>query len=169
MSDLNRTVREDITETPDGTSVVRTDRSTEVTGGAIDDPTGTRSASVMRTRERTTVIPTKAEQHTRTLSQVRNIIYFIVSIISVLILGRFILLMLGANETNGFAHFVYSVSYPLVAPFLGLFGRSMEYGASYFEFEDLIAIAVYALVGSGLYKLVQLILHPADETHYSSM
>lgn len=85
-----------------------------------------------------------------------RVVYYIVGVVSSLLAFRFMLSLLGANRGNGFADFIYSVSYPLVAPFFGLFGYTMRYGISRFEIETLVAIAVYFVVGYGIAKLFSL-------------
>ena len=91
-------------------------------------------------------------------------IWFVCTAIQVTILFRFTLLMGGAGPQVGFAKFVYSVSYPLVAPFLALFGREPSYGASIFEFSDLVAAGTYFVIAFGLSKLTSLVMSPNDPT-----
>jgi uncharacterized protein YggT (Ycf19 family) len=83
---------------------------------------------------------------------VNGITGFILALLAI----RFVLSLLGANQANGFAQFIYSVTYPLVAPFFGLFGYTFEYGVARFEIETVIAMLVYALVGYGISKLFTL-------------
>jgi hypothetical protein len=71
-----------------------------------------------------------------------------------LIAIRFVLSLLGANPDNMFADLIYSLSYPLVAPFFGLFGYTLQYGVARFEFESLVAMLVYGLVGYGLARMM---------------
>jgi uncharacterized protein YggT (Ycf19 family) len=85
---------------------------------------------------------------------VARIINFIVGLLVALLAIRFVLEILGANNENGFASFIYSVTYPFVAPFFGLFGYNATYGVSRFDIESIIAIVVYSLVGYGITKLV---------------
>lgn len=75
-----------------------------------------------------------------------QIIYMIGSVIVALLTLRLILAMLGANASNAFANFIYSITLPLVAPFFGLFNYRVQYGVGRFEFETLIAIIVYTLL-----------------------
>lgn len=79
-----------------------------------------------------------------------RVIWFIAGIILTLLAFRFVLSLLGANRNNGFASFIYSASYPFVAPFFGLFSYKASYGVSRFEFETLVAMAVYAVVAAGI-------------------
>ncbi len=93
-------------------------------------------------------------EHSRTV--IERVIWYIAGILLVLLTFRFVLSLLGANRGNAFADFIYSVTYPFVAPFFGLFGYEVQYGVSRFEIETLVAIAVYALVAWGIAKLVNI-------------
>ena len=130
-------------------------------------------AEVMREVEETTVSNTAAPvvtgtvpaQATSTVATARTtsgvptaerIVYFITGILMVLLAFRFVLSLLGANRNNGFGNFIYSVSYPFVAPFFGLFGYNVSYGVSRFEIETVVAMVVYALVGYGITKIIRI-------------
>lgn len=91
----------------------------------------------------------------------QRIVWLIVGIVNVLIGLRFIFLLLGANPDAGFTDFVYSVSAPFVAPFVGIFGEPV-YGKSVFEISSLLAILIYVLIGIGIAKLLTL-ARPQDE------
>lgn len=83
-----------------------------------------------------------------------RVIWFIAGVLLVLLAFRFVFILLGANSGNGFAHFIYTVSYPFAAPFFGLFGYSLHYGVSRFELSTLVAMVVYALIAFGLSRLM---------------
>ena len=83
-----------------------------------------------------------------------RIIWFIAGVILVLLAFRFLLSLLGANESNAFADFIYTASRPFVEPFFGLFNYDFEAGKSSFEVSTLVAMAVYAVVAMGLARLV---------------
>lgn len=87
-------------------------------------------------------------------SPIARIIGGITSFIVAIIAVRFVLTLLGANPDNGFANLVYSITYPLVAPFYGLFGYTLQLGVARFEFESLVAMLVYGLVGYGLARMM---------------
>ena len=91
-----------------------------------------------------------------------RIVWFIVGIMSVLLLIRFVLLASGADESAGFSQLIYNLTGWMVAPFAGLFGRAITYpgatGTAVIEFEALVAIAVYLLIAWGIVKLAQLAL-----------
>jgi hypothetical protein len=80
-------------------------------------------------------------------SIISQVIWLIAGIILLLLGFRFVLALLGANTTNGFAQFIYNTSHPFAAPFFGLFHyNNLRYGVSRFEVYTLVAMAVYAAV-----------------------
>ena len=44
----------------------------------------------------------------------------------------------------------------LVQPFFGLFGYTFHYGVTRFEFETVVAMIVYALIGWVIVKIIQI-------------
>lgn len=96
-----------------------------------------------------------ATEHSTNL--IAKIVWYITGILLVLLGLRFILALLGANTTNGFANFIYGVSHPFIAPFFSLFNyHNYTYGTSHFEIYTLVAMLVYGLIAWGLVKLVTL-------------
>ncbi|MFN8015407.1 MAG: YggT family protein [Acidimicrobiia bacterium] len=87
-----------------------------------------------------------------------QIIYLVLSIVSALLVIRFVLSLLGANKNNDFASFIYNVSNPFVRPFYGLFGQDFVYGngAGRFEYETVVALIVYVIVAVILAKIASL-------------
>ncbi|RYF29142.1 MAG: YggT family protein [Chloroflexi bacterium] len=83
-----------------------------------------------------------------------RIIYYIVGLISILLVLRIVLLLLAANQGNGFVDFVYAVSGFFAMPFYGIFNYTPAYGSSVLELSSIVAIFIYALVGWGLVKLL---------------
>jgi hypothetical protein len=88
-----------------------------------------------------------------------RVVWLVAGVILAILAFRFVFTFLGANPANSFAHFIYSVSQPLVAPFFGLFNYNYVYGVSKFETYTLVAIAVYALAAAGIARLVTLGRH----------
>lgn len=101
-----------------------------------------------------TVAP--AADHEPAANTAARVIWYITGILLALLAFRFVLSLLGANRGNPFADFIYSVTYPFVAPFFGLFGYSVRYGVARFEIETLVAMAVYALVAYAIVKLIDI-------------
>lgn len=85
-----------------------------------------------------------------------RVIWFVVGFIVTLLAVRIVLQLLAANQGNAFVDFVYSLSGIFAAPFFGVFGYEPSYGSSVFEISSLVAILVYALVGWGIVKLVNI-------------
>ncbi len=83
-----------------------------------------------------------------------RIVWFIAGVLLTLLAFRFVLVLLGANASNGFANFIYSASHPFVAPFFGLFSYHLSYGVSRFELSTLVAMAVYSIVAFGIARLL---------------
>ncbi|HEY1248103.1 MAG TPA: hypothetical protein VGE97_03865, partial [Nitrososphaera sp.] len=84
-----------------------------------------------------------------------RVIWFIASVILILLAFRFLFSLLGANRSNSIADFVYSTSHPFVAPFFGLFHYNViDYGVSRFEVYTVVAMLVYAAIAAILVYLV---------------
>lgn len=88
-----------------------------------------------------------------------RIVWYVAGVLLVLLGFRFVLALLGANPNNGFADFIYDVSYPFVAPFFGLFSYDTQYGVAKLEIFTLVAMAVYAILAYGVDKLVNITRH----------
>jgi uncharacterized protein YggT (Ycf19 family) len=88
------------------------------------------------------------------MTVLERLVYLIGGILLALLAIRFLLSLLGANRSNGFADFIYSASHPFVSPFFGLFNYDETFGQSRFEFETLIAMVVYAVIMVVLARLV---------------
>ena len=89
--------------------------------------------------------------------RVTQMIYWIFGLIVGLIAIRFVLKALGANPNAGFAEFIYGITYPLVLPFVGLFGTPQAQG-SVLEIHSIVAMIVYALLAWLLGKLAWIIV-----------
>ena len=89
-------------------------------------------------------------------------VWWIVGFLNVLIAIRFVLKLFGANPAP-FVRFMYDVTWPLVAPFHGIF-NSDQVGRSVLEPESLVAIAIYSLIGWGIVSLIRLMTGPSSTT-----
>lgn len=83
-----------------------------------------------------------------------RIVWLIFGIIIGILALRFLLRLLGADPNNSFADLIYSLSEPFASPFFGLFNYSANLITGRFEFETLVAILVYALIGWVIAKIV---------------
>lgn len=82
-----------------------------------------------------------------------SIVYWILNVIEIILALRLIFRLLGANPNNGLVSFLYNVSAPLVAPFVGIFRQPVT-GSSVLEWSTVIAMIIYAIVA---YLIIQLI------------
>jgi hypothetical protein len=89
--------------------------------------------------------------------RITQLIYWVFALVEGLIAVRLILKVLGANPAAGFAQFLYGITTPLVAPFLGLFGNPV-YQNSVLELSSIVALIVYALIAWLLGKLVWILV-----------
>lgn len=88
-----------------------------------------------------------------------NIVWYIVGFILILLAFRFVMKLLGANPDSGFVNLIYAVTNVLTAPFDNIFGVTRATAGevrSVFEPSILVAGAVYALIGWGIVKLINL-------------
>ena len=97
-----------------------------------------------------------------TVGWLNSVVWFIAGLIIALLAIRFVLAMTGANPDAGFAELIYSVTSPFRAPFAGLFGAPITYAGAAatarIEFEDLVAMAVFALLAWAITKALALML-----------
>ena len=90
-------------------------------------------------------------------SRINQVIYFLVGLVEIILLFRFVLRLFGASTESNFVQFIYDISQPLVTPFFGIFNSDITYGAGAFELETLIAMIVYMLVGYIIVALVNIV------------
>lgn len=76
----------------------------------------------------------------------KQMIVFIFSLLGVMLLFRFILKFLGANEASMFVSFVYDNTQPLLTPFTEAFPTPSIRGRFVIEFTTLFAIFVYGFM-----------------------
>ncbi len=75
-----------------------------------------------------------------------KLVYIIFSIIETLLVLRIMFKLFGANPANGIAAFIYGFSYPLYAPFEGLF-KNLTYGRFIVSLNSLAALVLYTIAG----------------------
>lgn len=81
-------------------------------------------------------------------------IWYVVTFLEVLLAFRLALRLLAANPAAGFTDFVYTISYPFVAPFVAVFSPTYLTNGSVFEWTTLLAMFVYLLIGMALTRLL---------------
>ncbi len=90
---------------------------------------------------------------TKPLYRGTQIVWYILGLIEVLLIFRFVLKLLGANPVAGFTSFIYGATYVFAAPFIGVFRVSYAAG-SIFEWTTLLAMLVYWIVAMGIIKML---------------
>jgi len=89
---------------------------------------------------------------TKPLYRGTQIVWYILGLIEILLLSRFVLKFLDANPEAGFSSFIYGASYIFAAPFLAVF-RVTYIGGSIFEWTTLLAMLAYLIIAWGIVKL----------------
>ncbi len=90
---------------------------------------------------------------TKPLYRGTQIVWYVIGLIEILLVFRFLLKLFAANPNAGFTSVIYSLTQPLAAPFLSVFRISHMDGAV-FEWTTLLALLVYTLIGWGVTRLL---------------
>ncbi|HVB20858.1 MAG TPA: YggT family protein [Ktedonobacteraceae bacterium] len=90
---------------------------------------------------------------------ITRIVYFVLAVLEVLLLLRFLFRLLGANQGSSFVLFLYNLTHVFVGPFNGIF-NDQALGQSVFEFSTIVAMIVYALIAWGIVSLCRIIFAP---------
>lgn len=90
---------------------------------------------------------------TKPLYKSVQIVWYILGIIEVLLLTRFILKVFAANPEALFTNFVYSTTYIFATPFLNVFNITRVEG-SVFEWTTILAMLVYWILAISIIKLL---------------
>ncbi|TSC81787.1 MAG: hypothetical protein G01um101420_791 [Parcubacteria group bacterium Gr01-1014_20] len=89
---------------------------------------------------------------TKSLLKGTQIVWYILSLLEVLLAFRFVLKLTGANPEAGFSSFIYSITWPFATPFLAVFPRTVVQG-SIFEWTTLLAMLVYWMIAIAIVRL----------------
>ncbi len=107
--------------------------------------------------------PQKIYEKKKSILRASQVIWYILGLVEVLLIFRFVLKVLGANPLVGFTNLIYTITAPLAGPFNGILGTSIT-GSSMFEWSTIVAAAVYLCIAWGLVYLMDLIypITPSD-------
>jgi uncharacterized protein YggT (Ycf19 family) len=95
------------------------------------------------------------------LERTTQIIYFLLGILEVLLALRVLLRFINADNTSGFANFIYNFSAPFIAPFNGIFNNDQVLNrVGVIEFSTLLAMVIYALFAYGMIRLLYIVFEP---------
>ena len=89
---------------------------------------------------------------TKPLFKVTQIVWYLLSLLEVLLAFRFVLKLTGANSDAGFTSFIYAFTWPFTAPFLAVFQMTTVQG-SIFEWTTLLAMLVYWMIALAIVRL----------------
>lgn len=95
---------------------------------------------------------TYADPSVRPLYRGTQVVWYILGILEALLALRFVLRLLGANAGAGFTHFIYTLSYPFLAPFMAVFNTTRVAGSA-FDWSTLLAMFVYWLLALAIIRL----------------
>lgn len=90
------------------------------------------------------------------MDKLQQALYLLSALVGGLLAVRVVLRVLGADPSVPFVSAVYSVTAPLVSPFVGIFGAGPA-GGNVLEIHSLVALVVYALLAWLLVKLAWLL------------
>lgn len=108
-------------------------------------------------KQQTRKVDTSSSIGTKSIAA--NAVWYIVGAMEVVLAFRFVLKLLGANPNSGFVDFIYRISGVLTAPFDSIFGVTKTVSGtahSVFEPSIIVAAIVYALIGWGVVKLLDI-------------
>jgi hypothetical protein len=100
-----------------------------------------------------TEAPSKPPRRVKTLLRGKQLVWFLLGVIAVLLGFRFFLKLAAANPSAGFVKFIYVASAPFVMPFQAVFGAT-KILESVFEWTTLLAMAVYWVIAVGISRLI---------------
>lgn len=89
---------------------------------------------------------------TKPLYRGTQVVWYILYFIEAMLAFRFVLKLMAANPEAGFSSLIYSISYPLAAPFLNVF-RITRLEGSALEWTTLLAMLVYWMIAMAIIKL----------------
>jgi hypothetical protein len=92
-------------------------------------------------------------------SWIATTVYFLLGVLEIILVLRFLFRLLGANQDNSFILFLYNLSHIFVTSFNGIFNDQIL-GTGIFELSTLIAMLVYALIAWGLVSLSRVVFAP---------
>ncbi len=91
-----------------------------------------------------------------------SVVWLIVGVLDVVLAFDFLFRALKANDT-GFADLIYSIGGALAAPFDGIFGATVTNTSYVVRWGDLLAIAIYTLVGMAIVSLIRIATGSRDD------
>lgn len=98
------------------------------------------------------------------IGKTRDFLQWLAIVVEILLFLRFIFSLIGANQNNVFAGFLYALTNVILTPFSNLVNNPSIHGSSVFEWDTLIAMAIYALIFWLLMRFVKLLVSEPQES-----
>ncbi len=98
---------------------------------------------------------TQSGTREKQIFRITRVIWYIVSILEILLILRFVLKVLQANTGADFTQMIYKLSSVFVEPFRLVFPTPVVEG-TVFEWSTLLAILMYWIIGLGIVKLISM-------------
>ena len=89
---------------------------------------------------------------TKPLFRGTQVVWYLFTLLEILLIFRLGLKFAGANPSAGFTSFIYAVTWPFANPFLNVF-RITRVEGSIFEWTTLLAMLVYWLIAFAIIRL----------------
>jgi hypothetical protein len=89
---------------------------------------------------------------TKPLFRGTQVVWYLFSLLEILLAFRFVLKLTGANPAAGFTSFIYHTTWPFATPFISVF-RTTQVAGAVFEWTTLLAMVVYLLIAWGISSL----------------
>ena len=88
---------------------------------------------------------------TKPLFKGTQIVWFLLWLVEILLVFRFVFKLMGANSGAGFTNLIYAITWPFVVPFLSVFpiGATQD---NVFDWTTLLAMAVYWIIALAIIK-----------------
>lgn len=87
----------------------------------------------------------------------RELATFVIALVEILLVFRFVLKLLAANPSAGFVSWIYDTTLPLLKPFLFAFPTPSVRGGFTLEFTTLFAIFAYAFLGYVIQEILDIL------------
>jgi YggT family protein len=87
------------------------------------------------------------------LKIIASILTVVVGFVELMLISRFVLKLLAANEANALVGWVYAFTYPFISPFTGIFNLPLPTSGVVIEIPTILAIIVFGIL-SGIFGSV---------------
>jgi|SRR5436305_6253573 len=93
------------------------------------------------------------------VGKLNDFLQWFMIVLEVTLAIRFFFVLIGANGTNPFAGFLYSLTYIVLFPFLGIVGNFKT-----FEWQTIIAMIIYWLIFWAIRRFMHILVTGPEET-----